>query len=250
MEPEKLNIVVPESGKAEVIIREGSAPEQLREMAPIQIDIKGTIGAPHQFLSQRMAFLNKENELNFMANSHILVNREKMSITLIINESDHYKRGKIVGEIKTHSVFEKFGINSDKDWEPNKLGQFCKMNRAFFESLEANMMLVSVLKNFNAKIDSMVEKQSEQSGGFKDNYSAVVTSNLPMGFNLSMPLFVGGKKEFFEVEFDATVNGRAVFLNLISPGANATLELVRDTAIDEQLNLIRDVAPGIVIIEQ
>lgn len=250
MEPEKLNIVVPESGKAEVIIREGSAPELIKPMPPVKTDLKGTIEAPAIFLSKRLLILNEVDRAEFQAKSHILVNRENMTITLIINESDHYTRGSVVGELKVHPMFVKFGINQDFDWEPNRLGHFFKMNRAFFENLEDNMKLVSVLKNFNAKIDSMVEKQSEQSGGFKDNYSAVVTSNLPMGFNLSMPLFVGGKKEFFEVEFDATVNGRAVFLNLISPGANATLELVRDTAIDEQLNLIRDVAPGIVIIEQ
>lgn len=246
MNTEKLQFNIPEStGKVEVVIREGKAEENIKPMPPVQINITGTLGAPYEFLEKRLekAPINESS-------AHILVDRDKMTITLIMDESDFYKRGSVVGVLSAHPVFVKFGINTDKDWEPNKLGQFFKMNRAFFEDTAENMKLVSSLKNFSAKIDSLIEKQKDESGSYKDSYSAVVTSNLPEKFRVNIPFFIGGEKESFEVEFDSSINGKIVFLNLISPGANFSIETIRDTAIDAQLKEIRRIAPYIVIIEQ
>ena len=50
------------------------------------------------------------------------------------------------------------------------------MNRAFFPDKTANMKLVTELKNFEATVNSKVEKQKSEKGDFKDNYSGVVMS--------------------------------------------------------------------------
>ena len=60
------------------------------------------------------------------------------------------------------------------------------MNRAFFPDKTANMKLVTELKNFEATVNSKVEKQKSEKGDFKDNYSGVVMSNLPEAFTLSL----------------------------------------------------------------
>lgn len=52
------------------------------------------------------------------------------------------------------------------------------------------------------------------------------------------------------VAVKAGVDGRDVKLALCSPGAEVIVEEERNKAIDEQLSLIRSLAPGIAIIEQ
>lgn len=142
-----------------------------------------------------------------------------------------------------------FGINSGYSWEPNKLGQFFKMNRAYFADKQANMKLVSELKNFCAKINSVVEKQKADSGSFKDNYSGVVTSNLPDSFWLNIPIVEGGAPQTIEVEFYASVDGQSVTLQLVSPGAKEWMDTELNDAIDRELDVIREVMPGLPIIE-
>jgi hypothetical protein len=135
--------------------------------------------------------------------------------------------------LKYYPKFLEFGINTSKTWEPVQLSKFFKMNRAFFKDAQYNMELVTVLKNFKASIDSKVEN-----------------SNLPASFNLIVPIFKGRPAEEIEVEIIADVDGRNIRLSLCSPGAEVIVEEERNKAIDEQLLLIRKLAPDIAIIEQ
>lgn len=86
-------------------------------------------------------------------------------------------------------------------------------------------------------------------GDRTDNFAQVVNSNLPESFTLSIPVFKGGDKENLEVETFAKIDGRNVAFVLMSPGAEETLETLRDTAIDKELEAIKEIAPEIAIIE-
>ena len=247
METEKMtfNIFGKDGKPCELIIREGKAPDMLPILAPIKQSITGTIEAVVEFLKRRLP-VEKQIDINLC---HILVNRETISINLYINESDPNTRGVIIGTLTEHPKYIEFGVNQGKNWEPNTLGQFFKMNRFFFVDNSENMKLVTELKNFEANVSSKIEKQKSEKGDFKDNYSGVVMSNLPGTFKLNLPIFKGQKPEGIEVEFYASVNGRDVALQLVSPGANQLLEDIRNSVIDEQIKLIREIAPEIVIIE-
>lgn len=61
--------------------------------------------------------------------------------------------------------------------------------------------------------------------------------------------FKGMPAETIEVETFAQVNGREVAFVLLSPGAQATLEDLRDKVIDDEIARIKDIAPEIAIIE-
>jgi hypothetical protein len=231
--------------QAEITLREGAAPKVLPVLAPVKITIDGVIGAPAEFLLKRKSDIEQINPKR----CHVLVDREKITIMLVTNEDDEYRRGVVVGQLEIHSKFKEFGINSGKKWEPNALGQFFKMNRAFFPDKGKNMQLVAELKNFVATVNSKIERQKSEKGDYKDNYSGVVMSNLPEAFSLNIPIFKGLPSEIIEVEFDPTVDGRDVTLQLYSPGANQLLEDMRDKVIDEQLAIIRELSPEIAIIE-
>ena len=174
--------------------------------------------------------------------------RDSMNIRLIINETDFY-RTSIEGSLQPSKEMIEFGINSEKKWEPIKLSQFFKMHRAFFKDKTENMMLVSTLKSFKAKVNQDIERSKEENGSRVDNYSQVVDSNLPKSFKINVPLFKGFACEEIEVEVYADVDGRDVSLSLVSAGANETIEEYKNNVLDEQIRLISEIAPDIVIIE-
>jgi hypothetical protein len=247
MQNEKLQInLAPGMEKAEVIIREVGVMNELSVKPPIKPNIEGVINTVTEFLLKRKNEFDQINEMR----SHILVNRDKISITLITNENDEYLKGTICATLAKHPKFEEFGINSGKVWSPAELGMFFKMNRSFFKNKEENMKLVTELMNFKATVDSKIERSLKESGDRTDNFSQVVNSNLPKAFTLRLPLFKGMEAEDIEVETFAQINGREVAFVLLSPGANQAEEEIRDKAIDDQLKEIREICPGIAIIEQ
>lgn len=245
MQNEKLQInFAPGMAKAELVLREGVAPKELDPKAPIKTKLNGVIGAVVEYLTKRIntgQFAQKD--------CHILVNRENIEITLIINEADEYKRGEIVGKLGYNPKFVEFGINGGKVWTPTELGMFIKMNRAFFTDRAENMKLVSCLMNFTADVNNKIDRAVKENGNRTDNFAQVVNSNLPESFTIQKPIFKGMQPETIEVETFAQVNGREVAFVLLSPGAQATLEDLRDKVIDEQLKQIREIAPEIAIIE-
>ena len=140
-------------GMNEIIIREGAAPKVLDPKAPVKMNINGTIGAPVEFLKKRINAGQFEQK-----NCHIIVDRENITIELVVNESDEYTRGTIKGTLQFHPKFIEFGINTGKVWSPFDFSMFCKMNRAFFADKNVNMTLVSACKNFTAKVNNQIER--------------------------------------------------------------------------------------------
>ena len=244
MSENKLNVVVPKDysgAPIEIILREGKAAEQLPNREPINVEINGTIDTPLRWLEKKVELIDQKK-------AYISVSRDDMSIALVDKENDYYSNN-IAGGLEASKEMKAFGINADKRWEPIKLSQFFKMHRAFFKDKTENMTLVSTLKNFKAKVAQDIERSKEENGSKTDNYSQVVDSNLPKSFKLNIPLFKGFACEEIEVEIYADVDGRDVSLSLVSAGANETMEECKNHAIDEQLDAIRALAPGIAIVE-
>lgn len=244
MSENKLNVVVPKDYNGtpiEVVLREGEAPVVLDPKEPERVVVSGTIDTPFRWLEKRIELINQKA-------SNIIVNRDVMGIALTVDETNYYQSD-IRGELKTSKEMMEFGINTEKKWEPIKLSKFLKMHRAFFTDKSQNMMLVSTLKNFKAKVNQDIERSKEENGSKMDNYSQVVDSNLPKSFKLNIPLFKGFACEEIEVEIYADVDGRDVSLSLVSAGANEAIEEYKNKVIDEQLEQIRQIAPDIVIIE-
>jgi len=243
MEDKKFNVVF-QSGveKAELIIRELKEENVLPVARPIKVGIIGTPGTIRDFLDKRI------NELP-QKQCHVLVDRDNNKIVLVINESDHYTVGTITDKLEFHPKLIEFGINMKKGWDPLELGQFFKMNRSYFYDRAENMAIVATLRDFKAKVDVSIEKMKSDVGSFADNYSGAVTSNLPGEFKLNIPVFKGGDRETLEVEIWATVTGRDVSLQLVSPGAVNFMEEERDKILDFQKERIMEIAPETAIME-
>jgi len=228
----------------EVTVREGAAIKLLEPKAPVKTDLSGVIGVPLEYLKKRVQTGQFSQE-----RSHLIVDRKEIELILIINEDNEYERGNISGKLDIHPKFTEFGINTGKTWTPFELGMFFKMNRSFFPDKATNMKLVTDLMNFTATVNNKIERSIKENGSGADNFSFVVNSNLPASFILNIPIFKGMPLESLEVETFAKINGREVVFTLLSPGANQTLESIRDKVIDDQLIQIVEVAPDIAIIE-
>lgn len=249
MEPEKLNINFSEGQQiAEVIIRETDqvVEQTLPVLEPEKVSISGNITAPFSFLEKRWNADDNQIDHN---RTHILVDRDNLSMSLRVNETDKRNTKFVQGKIAMSRQYNAFGINSGKQWTPEDLGQFFRVNRTYFEKLEENMALVSVLKNFKAKVHTTMEKTSNDSGSRTDCYRQAVDSNLPKEFIINIPIFKGTAPEKIKIETMAHVSGDNVSLELISADAAAIEEGVRDMLIDKEIEKIRELAPEIPIIE-
>lgn len=244
METEK-NVFNLPTGYSEVTVREGAAIKLLPILEPVKAALVGVIGSPYEYLLRRI------NKGQFIIDrSNLVVDREQVSMVLTINDDDARFNGTVSGKLTKHPKFLEFGINDKKRWTPNDLGQFLKMNRSFFPSIDANRKLVSDLKSFTGKVNTIYEREQKDNGSFKDNYSGVVTTNLPPVFNIRIPIFKGTPAVELEIELISSVDGKDIYLNLCSPAAMQLFEETRDQVIDDQILLIRKIAPEIAIIEK
>jgi hypothetical protein len=89
MNNEKFQVNLPEGATTvEVTIREGSAPKAIDPKPPVKTNITGTLGAVVEYLAKRVTIGQFAQE-----RAHLLVNREDVTLTLVINEDDEYQRG-------------------------------------------------------------------------------------------------------------------------------------------------------------
>lgn len=248
MDPEKLNINFADGeGVKELIIREVNkvVENKLPALEPDLVSISGNITAIFAFLEKRW---DAEDAQVDHCRTHILVDRDNLMMTLVVNETDKREKKTVVGTIQLSRQYTAFGVNN-KLWESTDLGNFFRINRSYFEKKETNMSLVTLLKRFTAKVNTEVEREEKDNGSVTDVYRKVVDSNLPEAFAVRIPIFKGSQPEVFSIEIIAHVEGKHAVLELISPDAEAIVEEVRDKLIDEQIDKIKELAPEIPIIE-
>lgn len=219
-------------------IREGKALE-LKE--PVKLDLSGIIDTVTRFLEKRVGTFEDKS-------AHILVDREVMTITLVTDEHNHYF-DQVSGKLILNPDFTKWNINTGKAWNPKELSEFVKMNRACFDVRDTAMQLSAELTNIKIKVDKEFERSDNNRGDFRALIAQkVIASNIPERFRLTVPIFKGTDPVSFEVEVYVSPDNYAC--TLVSPEANDFVFTVKNNIIDSQLDLIKELAPDIVIIEQ
>lgn len=247
MQNEKLQINLDKDcPKAEVVIREVSEVNELPVLEPEKVNINGTIGSIFSFLEKRWGC---DGQIDH-EHTHIIVDRDNLSMTLVANETDARNKMVVAGKLQLSRQFLAFHINDGVAWEPIALSQFIKMNRTYFADRDTNMKLVSVFKNFKAKVNTDYERYRKENGSFTDNYSQIVDSNMPGRFSVVLPIFKGTAAKTIEIETYATIDGHDVTVQLMSPSAQQVVDETLDAIIDEQIAAIKEIAPEIPFIEK
>ena len=126
-ENKKVVVNLPEGAtQAEVVIREGAAEKLLDPKAPVKINLSGVIGAPVEFLTKR---ISEEDQIN-PKRCHVLVDRQKVSITRVTSENDHYNPGKVPGVLQPHPKFIASALHTSQTLELTGSRHALKMKRA------------------------------------------------------------------------------------------------------------------------
>lgn len=248
---DKLEVKV-SSENPELIIRQGEAPENFKVRKGIIIG--GTIDLPLAHLSKTSVtqlneedgFFVKPGEDQSVYESYLTIDRDKMTIELVENAGKEYE-SKYSGSLKLHPDFNKFGVNTDATWTTIELANLIKMNRSFLESKTVAMKLVSELRDFEAKVDKEVENKISDRGDRRILKAQTVTSNIPAGFKLKVPIFKGQPEVTFEVEIG--IDPYDLSCRLISPEVNDIINETKNTVIDAQKEAIQNLHPELRIFE-
>ena len=233
---EKLTELNTEESK-ETVIRFGDA---LPLKEPKAVSISGTIDAPARWVEKR-----KDDIVS--SDAHVLVDRDRMTITLNTDENSAYM-DQIVGTLTISTEMQEFGINTGEYMSCFDMADRIKQLRTYFETQQEAMKLVTELRSFKAKIDKELELSDDKRGNQTILRAQTVESNLPKSFKVNMPIFKGTEKRTFEVEVE--INPNDLSCTLVSPDAHDIVVQERDSQMDGVLVRIAEAAPNIVIIEQ
>lgn len=229
---ENFNFNFSEAGN-EIVIRHGDA---LPPIPKVKTVIKGVLSAPGNYFEKRKRCPEK---------SIVMFSREDMRIKFL-EDSDDYLAAEIDGSLSMNSDLKDIGINASTTYSTKQLASLLKMNRIHFVDKDLNAEIVSKLNNFQATINTEIEKSQDNRGNSKGLIDKKIISNMPTSFSLNMPIFKGGERFSFFVEICFDSSDSSVKCWLESPELIDLFITQRDAMIDEQLKRF----DGLIIIEQ
>ena len=235
MEPKAVYKITPKNNKVEIITgTRAYVPEQ----KPLALNISGNIDSVSRWLEKR--FKKPEEEpMEFLVSddSHVLVNRDKMTIELVFNESNPHTKSTITGKLQFHPDFTKWKINTGEEWETKKRAEFVKMNRSSFEEITKAMKVAAELSDLKVNVEKELEKSSDNRGNAKSLVAQrVISSNIPENFTIQVPIFKGLQKSSILVEL--YINPVTYDVILTSYEANDIVAGVKDTVFDAEIAAI------------
>jgi hypothetical protein len=161
---------------------------------------------------------------------------------------------KLSGDTDVNSIitqlsdeYLRFGINEGKYITGLELSDLIRMNRSCFESKQKAMELVTIMRNFKAKVTTQIEASDDKKGNRTALVRQVVEGNQPPSFELFIPIFKGQPKQTFTVEID--IDPDTLQATLVSPDAQDIIAETSDQLIDEVLAGMERICPEIPIIE-
>jgi len=216
---EKIHVTT--TGENQVItILEGEAltPREKRKTGII-----GQIDAPKLFFEKRKGDLNPKV-------SHVLVDRSKAIITLTCDETDQLGT-EIEGRANTSKELESLCLG--KEMAPSDMSKMLKKITHLFDSRSEAMKLVSELKNFTANLSTSIEKKDDNRGGTKNLIETAVKTDIPVTFDVNIPLLSGAEKKKMKVEICLSARGSQVEAWLEIEGLSGSLQDEIDNALAE-----------------
>ena len=128
-----------------------------------------------------------------------------------------------------------------------EMSDLIRMNRTYFTEKNIASELVSIMRNFKAKVTNDIESSDDKKGNVSQVRRQAVESNLPPSFMLNIPIFKGQPKQTFAVEID--IDPDTLQATLVSPDAQDLIVEQHDKLIDEVLDTIGQLCPDIPVIE-
>lgn len=215
------------NGISELVIRRGEAtPVEL----PQPVVLRGTITAPGRFLVNRRKAVDPSR-------SHVVFNRKKGEIVLIVDEQS--KRGyTIQGVLKPNPDLVEFAINTPTMRTVAEMAKYLRMRRQFFQDKDDHRRVMRALEEFTAKSTVKVEQKDDRKGNVKEVFErkSDLSSFLDY-FKLKLPLFEGYDPKVFRVEILADVTDGDVRFYLESVDLYEMEVRERESILEEEKKL-------------
>ncbi len=191
---------------------------------PNGYSFEGSIHSALEYYSKRE--FNKDDSV-------ILVDFEKGTIKLSINNTLEPEAITISGKIEYDPLLLQLQINSNKKYRCKELSDLLKMNRIMFPEISDNMNLVTKLKSVKAKIRTILQESDDDKGNTINSLEQTLDVDLPTSFTIEWPIIKNGKKKKFEIDINRECTDAGVTLWLQSPE-------MRELFMSETASLISD----------
>jgi len=187
----------------------GEAPRPLQH--PAKLAYAGRLDTPRLFLTPKEGNYDK-------LQSTFEVDSENNKVRFVGTEKSHESADTIVGSLVPSEAIEQFKLNTGFRWAVPQLIELVKRMRPYFASQEAQVALITKLRNWSIGVSKLFEEVANQDGNAKRAVTVRVEGQAPAPFKLHLPIYKGYPKETFEVEFGVDAESSAgVKLYMDSP---------------------------------
>lgn len=231
---EKKYSITAAPGVSEIIIREGNAPDIVN---PEGYNLGGQIGTVREFLTKKKGLNLNECTL--------FVNEDEKRIWVVVEERNEWA-GTISGSFKVSVPITELGINTGKKHDSFQLSLYFRMNRKLFVHNENCLTFISLLQNFQAKVEKEVNDQKDVKGNYNILRQQAVRSNMPETINLRLQPLKGF--EFRDYPVEVIVDPTDLRIQLDCPKLKEESEEIVKAAIENEIRAISDLFPDLAVI--
>lgn len=226
MSKERINL---EKGTEELTILKGVA---VVKQNPNEISIgAGNIGAPWQFLAQKVASYDP-------IDAHLLVRNDSRELTLQLNEKDgNGLKDEVRGQLLPNRLISELEINTGNRFNQNTMIDMLRRNRAWFVKDLACGNLITQLRGLVGKIEKRIEIADDLRGNTANKLQTALSElKVDTSFDVQIPIFAGHRKTYkIGVEVAVDVSQGNIMFYLLSDDLYV-LDIKEAAAlIDEQI---------------
>jgi hypothetical protein len=194
----KVNVTA--EGGNDVIIRTGEA---LPPKAPKNLELSGVLETPADFAENRKANFDHKD-------AHVIANYTGRTISLTTHQSEPYKTATVVGALRPFPDLAKLAVNRNKEYNAKELFQALNFMGRYFPDRDAHKDLLKKLEQFRAKVTQEFVNEDDFKGTAATSKLTKIEQDVPLSFDLGIPIFSGESPKTFKVEILCTVRNGGV----------------------------------------
>lgn len=236
---DNFHLKIEQANGNEIIIREGEA---LPPVAPKKIMITGNINTVASFVAKRdkaaletagYQWINPDRAI-------VEVDKEKMQIVLLVDPEEEY--GPVVtAKLEMEPELLKFGIETGKKFTQQELIKLLKYGKRWFIDPAAHEKLLLEYMKLDVKVTADLKNDAPDNRGNRANsFVKTVTSNIPVDFILSIPIFKGQGYKTFRVEIALDSTDASTKFWLESIDLAELIQIESEKILNEQLESCKD----------
>lgn len=216
-------------GASELVIRHGDAAPVI---VPKQYTFDGNISAPFDYLTARNAAT--DNTHFNPKNAVLQINRKNGNLKLYQNPNDPIA-DVINGMTVVAPELDEWKFNTDHRWRASDLAEFLRRNRRHFPDPARLADMIGELRSMKVTTNGDIQTADDKRGNKKSLFEQSVQSNIPVSFDVDLPIIAGQKPSRVKVEVFIEVTGSTVSLMLDSIDVAELIVSERDRLLNQQI---------------